>query len=405
MDGEKLCEAAENAAGCSGCGACPHFGLCGGCRYDGQDYPAELAAKEKELKALFAPVTAEGFFEGPGYGGMSGSPETVGYRNKMEYSFGNAEKDGPLTLGLHRRGSFYDVIDVEGCRIVHPDFGTICRGVRDFFRERNVPFLHKKTHQGALRHLVLRRSSTDGSLMVNLVTGSAYTPDEDFVQLILGLPLEGKVAGILHTRNDSLGDAVIPEEVRLLWGQDFLTEELLGLSFKLSPFSFFQTNTRGAELLYSLARDYVGEIDGSTVYDLYSGTGTIAQVLAPAAGQVIGVEIVEEAVAAARENACLNGLTNCSFIAGDVLKCLDGIEEAPDYIVLDPPRDGVNPKALPKLMARGAGRMVYISCKPKSLARDLPALALGGYRLEKLAFVDMFPGTAGCEAIGLLVKE
>ena len=186
--------------------------------------------------------------------------------------------------------------------------------------------------------------------------------------------------------------------------EEAILEKLLGLQFKITPFSFFQTNSRGAEVLYSIARDYIGDTKDCNVFDLYSGTGTIAQMLAPAAGKVTGVEIVEEAVEAAKENAALNGLTNCTFLAGDVLKVLDTIEDKPDLLVLDPPRDGIHPKALPKLLAYNVDRIVYISCKPTSLARDLEMFFAHGYEVKKMCSVDMFPGTGNVETVVLLSK-
>jgi len=382
---------------------CSAFGRCGGCRYGAEPYAEQLAAKEQEMLKLFRTQLPEEFFACGKYEGILGSPQQYGCRNKMEYSFGNESKDGPLTLGLHKKGSFYDILPVPDCRIAPADFGLICDAVQAYFREKEVPFLHKKSHQGILRHLVLR-ANRKGEILANLVTVSGYLPGKEFVDLLLQLPLEGKLCGILHTENNSLADAVIPEKVTTLWGDDFLTETVLGLTFRISPFSFFQTNTPGAELLYGKAREYIGAIDGCTVYDLYSGTGTIAQVLAPAAKEVIGVEIVEEAVQAARENAALNGLSNCSFLCGDVLKVLDEITQVPEMIVMDPPRDGVNPKTLQKIMRRGAENLLYISCKPASLVRDIPALRLDGYEPQRLCLVDMFPNAAGCEAIALLSK-
>lgn len=384
--------------------SCPHAGSCGGCGLRPMNYEQQLAAKENEMKKLFLPVLGEDFFADGRYEGILPSPKQEGYRNKMEYTFGNAEKNGPLMVGMHRKGRFFDVIEVPQCRLVHPDLNVITAAVQAYFREKEVPFFHKMNHAGILRHLVLRRSESNGELLINLVTRFGYEPGEEFLQLLLELPLEGKISGILHTENDSLSDAVIPEKVTLLWGRDWLEEHLLGLRFKITPFSFFQTNSRGAEVLYTKAREYVGEIGGSTVFDLYSGTGTIAQLLAARAGHVTGVEIVAEAVQAARENAAANGLTNCTFHCGDVLTAVDDIGEVPDYIVVDPPRDGVHPKALPKLMRFGAARMVYISCKPKSLARDIPALRLGGYEPVRLALVDMFPFTPNVEAVCLLKK-
>jgi predicted RNA methylase len=219
------------------------------------------------------------------------------------------------------------------------------------------------------------------------------------------LPVEGKYAGILHMTNNSLSDVVKSENTQVLYGQDFFYEELLGLKFKISPFSFFQTNSAGAEVLYSLAREYIGDVQGKVVFDLYSGTGTIAQVLAPVAEKVVGVEIVEEAVEAAGENAALNGLDNCTFIAGDVLSVLDELEETPDTIVLDPPREGVHPQAIRKILDYSVPCIVYISCKPTSLARDLEVFLEYGYRPEKAVCVDMFPWTRGIETVVLLSQQ
>ena len=244
----------------------------------------------------------------------------------------------------------------------------------------------------------------EGSLDVDaLITG--------FKDLLLSLEqdrkLAGKFAGILHITNDSIADVVQSDRTELLYGQEYFYEELLGLKFKISTFSFFQTNSYSAEVLYQTARDYVGDLGGSdkTVFDLYSGTGTIAQLMAPAAGKVIGVEIVEEAVEAAKKNAAANGLDNCEFIAGDVLKVLDEVEEKPDMIILDPPRDGIHPKALPKIIAYGVDHIVYISCKPTSLVRDLEVFLENGYRVDKAVAVDQFPWTANVETVVLLSRK
>jgi 23S rRNA (uracil-5-)-methyltransferase RumA len=230
---------------------------------------------------------------------------------------------------------------------------------------------------------------------------------QPFTEMLLKLPLKGKIVGILHTWNDSLADMVQSDKTDILYGQDFFYEELLGLRFKVTEFSFFQTNTYGAEVLYQTARDYIGQIGQGemTIFDLYTGTGTIAQLMAPVAKEVVGVEIVEEAVEAAKKNAELNGLTNCRFIAGDVLKVLDDIPEKPDLIILDPPRDGVHPKALQKILKYGVERMVYISCKPTSLARDLEAFLAAGYHVEKAVAVDQFPWSANVETVVLLSQH
>ena len=381
---------------------CRHFGICGGCSYQTLPYEEQLALKADMVRRLTSESCPDHVFEG-----IKGSPVVSGYRNKMEYSFGDEVKDGPLTLGLHKRGSFHDIVTVEDCRIADRDFTEILLGTLKLCREEGLSFYKKMKHCGYLRHLLVRKARKTGEILTALVTSGQTEGDETlflekFVSMLQALPLEGTLAGILHMRNDSMADVVQSDETTVLWGQDYFYEELLGLRFKITPFSFFQTNSAGAEVLYSTARDYAGTIDGRLIYDLYSGTGTIAQILAPVARKVIGVEIVEEAVQAAKENAALNGLENCEFLAGDVLKVLDEIEEKPEMIVLDPPRDGIHPKALPKIIAYGVEKILYISCKPTSLARDLKAFTAAGYQVERMCCVDMFPETAHVETVVLL---
>ena len=439
--------------------SCPHFGFsskegpcCGGCLYQTLSYEDQLKLKEEQLQELFSGLVP-GFDQI--YEGALPSPEQHFYRNKMEYSFGDSVKGGPLELGMHRRGSFYDVLSVEKCCIAGKGFNEILAVTRDFFREKGIAFYRKGSHRGYLRHLLVRKAHFNGEILVDLVTAD-YLPDswegaegfgtnsrydglrdergglhgshpkmtqeeQALEQALLAewkdrlLALEERedfdcrFAGILHTRNNSVADAVKDEGTRVLYGQDYFTEKLLGLSFKVTPFSFFQTNSAGAEVLYQKARDYImegagGDL-GNVVYDLYSGTGTIAQILSPAAKEVIGIEIVEEAVEAAKVNAEGNGLSNCHFIAGDVLKALDDVEKKPDYIVLDPPREGLNPKAMTKIVDYNVPALIYIACKPTSLQRDLPYFMEHGYQVKKLCGVDMFPFTPNLEALCLLVKE
>lgn len=380
--------------------ACPHFGICGGCEFQTLPYEEQLKMKEAQVKALLEPVCPELPFEG-----ILPSPVSKEYRNKMEFSFGDAYKGGPLSLGMHKRGSFYDIADVSGCQIVDEDFRKILTCTLEHFQKEEIPFFQKMRHEGYLRHLLVRKAVKTQEILVDLVTSTQMEPDlQPWVQKLLALPLKGKFAGILHTSNDSLADVVQNDGTEILYGQDFFYEELLGLKFKISPFSFFQTNSLGAEVLYSKAREYVGNTKDQIVFDLYSGTGTIAQILAPVAKKVVGVEIIEEAVEAAKVNAGLNGLDNCEFLAGDVLKVLDTIQEKPDFIVLDPPRDGIHPKALSKIIDYGVERMVYISCKPTSLARDLVELQERGYQVERCCCVDMFPGTGNVETVVMLSK-
>ncbi len=380
---------------------CPHFAVCGGCTYQNLSYQDQICLKTGQLKELL-----DGAVQGPYvFEGVKESPRPLAYRNKMEFSFGDEEKDGPLTLGMHKRGSFYDITPVPQCRIVDEDYRKILVCLSEYFRERQLPFYHKLRHSGYLRHLLVRKGTKTGEILVVLVTSTQLEePDGPWVKRLLELSLEGEIAGILHTYNDSLADVIQSDRTEVLWGRDYFYEELLGLRFKVSPFSFFQTNSLGAEVLYETARDYLGDTRNKVVFDLYSGTGTIAQMLAPVAHRVVGVEIVEEAVEAARVNAGLNGLSNCMFIAGDVLKVVDELTDKPDLIVLDPPRDGIHPKALKKIIDFGVERIVYISCKPTSLVRDLEMLQGTGYRVERAVGVDMFPGTGHVESIMLLSK-
>lgn len=404
---------------------CPHFGVCGGCRYQNLPYEQQLDLKKRQVEGLIDNAGLDFTIEK-----IYGSPIETGYRNKMEYSFGDEYKDGPLSLGMHKKGSFYDIVPLTDCQIVDPDFNLLVTEIREYFREKGTSFYHRMRHTGFLRHLVLRRSAKTGQILVNLVTSSQGDLDEEeFVGRILSLSadvspvkdvvaeaegngkgmtghgrLDGRIAGILHTVNDSLADVVQSDETRILYGQDYFYEYLENLRFKITPFSFFQTNTLGAEVLYGKVRDYVGETKDKLIYDLYSGTGTIAQMLAPVAKKAIGVEIVEEAVESARINAVDNKLDNCQFIAGDVLKVVDSLTEKPDILILDPPRDGINPKALKKIIGFGVEEMVYVSCKPTSLMRDLVILKEAGYEVKKACLVDMFPGTVHVETVCLMSR-
>lgn len=309
-------------------------------------------------------------------------------------------------MGLHKKGSTYDVLTASDCRLVHEDMTAILDCVLGYFQERNVPYYKKLRHEGYLRHLLLRRGDATGEILVNLVTTTQGEYDlRSLTERILALELEGRIAGILHIFNDSLSDVVKSDRTEIIYGQDFFLEKLMGMEFKITPFSFFQPNTRGAEVLYRVVREYIGDLRDRTVFDLFSGTGTIAQVLAPVAKQVIGVEIIPEAVEAARENAAKNGLKNCRFIAGDVFRVLNEIPEKPDVIVLDPPRDGIHPKALPKILDYGAERIVYISCKVTSLARDLEMIQGRGYEMVKCRAVDQFCETVHTECVCLLLKK
>ncbi|AVM67904.1 23S rRNA (uracil(1939)-C(5))-methyltransferase RlmD [Lachnospiraceae bacterium oral taxon 500] len=387
---------------------CPVFGQCGGCTYQLLPYSLQLAQKTEQVRLLLTSVNAEALLTE-----IVPSPSELTYRNKMEYSFGNEYLDGELTLGLHKRGSSYDITPAAECVLVPEDFNRIVRLTQDFFRQKGCSFYHIRRRTGFLRYLILRHGQATGELMINLVTSSQCEPVSTASLLQewqkelerLAPQLDNRIVSVLHTLSDSPSDAVKPEQVTLLCGREYYEEMLLGLRFKVSPFSFFQTNTGGAERLYQTVTEWLGSVSGKTIFDLYSGTGTITQIVSQVAKQAIGVEIVEEAVAAARENAERNGLTNCRFIAGDVLKVIDDLTERPDILVLDPPRDGIHPKALPKIIGFGAEKIIYISCKPTSLVRDLAIFQEHGYQMEKIKCVDMFPQTGHVETVCLLSRK
>lgn len=384
---------------------CPHFGQCGGCTYQNLPYEEQLAMKESQIKKMMdEAVNGKYVWEG-----VKPSPVKQAYRNKMEFSFGDEYKDGPIALGMHKRGSFHDIVNVTDCQIVDEDYRKILDCTLEAARESGLLYYHRMRHTGYFRHLLVRKAVKTEEILVDLVTTTETDAQaflDTWVKKLLELELDGKMAGILHTKNDSVADVVKDEGTEVLYGQDYFYEELLGLKFKITPFSFFQTNSLGAEVLYETAREYIGDINEKVIFDLYSGTGTIAQILAPVAKKVVGVEIVEEAVEAAKENAALNGLDNCTFWAGDVLKVIDELGEVPDLIMLDPPRDGVNPKALMKILNFGVDRLVYIACKPTSLARDLEMIQGRGYKVEKISCVDLFPNTYHVETVvGLQRKD
>ncbi len=383
---------------------CPHSAFCGGCIYQGIAYEEQLLEKERQV---------HGFLEEKGINPaktdpIEGCPSQYRYRNKMEYTFGDFVKDGETTLGMHRKKNFMSIVTVDKCQLVDEDFNAILDATLSFVKEKGYPFYHKKTHRGLMRNLIIRRGVRTGELLVNIVTASdaglseAKFDEGEYVSRLLSLNLRNKIVGILRTYNDNLADAVNCEKLKTLWGRDYYMEKILGLAFKVSAFSFFQTNVPAAERLYSEALSLVDSFEGKTVFDLYCGTGTISQILALKAKKVIGIELVSEAVDAARENAALNGLSNCNFIAGDVFEVLKGVGEKPDVIVVDPPRVGIQPKALDKIIGYGVPEIVYISCNPKTMADNLRYMKYYGYQCVYLKPFDNFPLTKHIESIALL---
>ncbi|MBS4535821.1 23S rRNA (uracil(1939)-C(5))-methyltransferase RlmD [Clostridium sp. D2Q-14] len=381
---------------------CIHFWDCGGCKYQNLSYEDQLKMKKDQVLELLEKADIRDFeFEG-----IERSPKIWEYRNKMEFTFGDEYKDGPLSLGMHQKGKFYEILSVPYCQIVDEDFTDILSTVLDYFKEKDIPFYHKMRHEGVLRHLVVRKTANTGEILVNLVTSSQMKLElEELVERLKKIQYIGKFKGFLHTINDNLADAVQSDETSVLYGENYITEELLELNFNISAFSFFQTNSLGAERLYEIVREYAGDTDNKTVFDLYCGTGTIAQIMAPVAKTVVGIELVEEAVEKARDNAILNNLDNCEFIAGDVLVEVDNLKGSPDLIILDPPRNGIHKKAIKKIADFNASRLVYVSCKPTSLAEDLQEFKALGYEVKKVKCMDMFPHTPHVECVTILYRQ
>lgn len=381
---------------------CPHFGVCGGCSSQNLTYEKQLELLSDEVCELFEDKDIPMGM----YLGVKGSENIWEYRNKMEFTFGDLEKGGELTLGMHMKGKSFGVLTVDNCMIVDEDFRKVLTVTVEYFRKQNLPYYRVMKREGYLRHLVVRKASNTGELMVNLVTTTQIDFDlSGYTELLKSQTYKGKLVSVLHTENNSFSDAVVPEKVNILYGRDYIIEELLDLKFKISPFSFFQTNSRGAESLYSIVRDFMGNGDNKVVFDLYCGTGTIGQIAAHNAKKVIGLELIEEAVEAAKENAKLNGLDNCEFIAGDVAETIKQVKVKPDIIILDPPRSGVSPKALDYVIKFNAKEIIYVSCNPKTMVDNLETLLAAGYKVEKSKVKDMFPNTPHAETVVRLIKK
>lgn len=391
---------------------CPHFGSCGGCKLQNMTYEKQVEYKVQQIRDLLKRI---GGFESPPVEEPLLSPEPFFYRNKMEFSFSDrgsslpSEPSPSLFLGLHRRGSFDEVVDLQTCYLQAPETQAVLQIVREFARTSGLPAYSNRTHEGFWRFLVLRRGVRTGQWMVNLVTTeprvellSALVP-----QLLQALP---GLHSVVNNINTGKGGVAFGEQEELVWGKTTIEERLGPFVFEISANSFFQTNTLQAERLYQRVLEFADLTGREKVFDLYCGTGSISLFVSRQAREVIGIELVEDAVADAWRNAERNGAGNCRFVAGDVSVLLRDpqgfIREhgKPDVLILDPPRDGVHPRALIRLPSLGAKRIVYVSCNPATQARDLAHLA-SSYRVERVCPVDMFPHTAHIESVALLVTR
>ncbi|MBO4235734.1 MAG: 23S rRNA (uracil(1939)-C(5))-methyltransferase RlmD [Firmicutes bacterium] len=398
---------------------CPHSEFCGGCLYNGDNYDDVLKKKEGEVRDCFKShaIDISGLFQG-----IVGADEShrFAYRNKMEYTFGDFVKDGELQLGMHKKGNFMSIITVDECQLVPDDFNKILRCTLDFCIAHGYKHYNKKSHDGLLRNLIVRRGVRTGEIIVDIVTSSecdAVRTDvtcegggtlgfdaEAWKESLIALPLDGDIVGIMHTINDGLADTVACDEQRIIFGRDYYCEEICGLRFKVNVFSFFQTNVEAIERLYTEAVSLIPKLQGKVVYDLFCGTGTISQIVSEKAAHVVGVEIVEDSVEAATTNVALNGITNCKFIRGDVYKVLSDLP-APDVIIVDPPRMGLQTKTVNKVASYGVPEIIYISCNPKTLAADIADFRLAGYEPKYIKAYDNFPWTKHVETVVLMLRE
>ncbi|MCC3145541.1 23S rRNA (uracil(1939)-C(5))-methyltransferase RlmD [Halanaerobium sp. Z-7514] len=381
---------------------CVHYDNCGGCSIQHLDYNEQLKEKKQSLLETFkaAELDIDKFEK------LIESPQIFEYRNNMEFSFGDLKKGGKLQLGMHPRGKRYDVVTVDNCLLVDQDFRKILSTIIDYCREHDFKKYHIKLREGFLRNLVIRKGINTGEVIANLITTSQR--DHDFSPLlkrINKLDLKGELVGFIQTINDNFSDQVVCDEMIVYQGRKYFYDQLLDKKFKIDSLSFFQTNTLGAEVLYAEAKKYLDNPLEKTIYDLYCGAGSISQSIADNAAKIYGIDIDQAAIKRAQENAELNNVANTEYIAGDVLEKIEVLTDKADLIIIDPPRPGINPKALNKIASIKAKEILYISCNPKSLARDIKELKLHNYKLEKFKAVDMFPHTRHLEVISLLKKD
>lgn len=390
---------------------CKHFGVCGGCKWQMLPYQKQLQYKEQEAIQNLKRI---GKVELPETLPIAGSENTIHYRNKLEFTFSNKryllpeenvlpseEADG--ALGYHAPRLFDKVIEIEECFLMEEVNNQIRNTVRDFALQNKYSFYDFRQHTGWLRNMVIRYCST-GELMVNFIFNYEEETERKKIldHLLKAVPA---ITTLLYTINPKWNDTIYDLIPQVYYGKGYVMEKLEGFEFKISPKSFFQTNTKQAEQLYTITRDFAGLTGNEVVYDLYCGTGSIGIFLSKGAKKIIGVEVIEEAIIDARENAAINNITHAEFFTGDVIKiCNDdffAFHGRPDVIITDPPRAGMHEKLVTKLLEIAAPRIVYVSCNTATQARDL-ALLSAKYTIEKVQPVDMFPHTHHIECVVLL---
>ncbi len=397
---------------------CKHYGVCGGCKWQCLAYEHQLKYKQQQVVDA---LTRIGKVELPDVMPILGSEKTCAYRNKLEFTFSNkrwltweevaqgVSYDNMDALGFHIPGAFDKVLDIEECALMHPLNNRLRNAIRDFAHSEGVPFFDLRTQTGVLRNIMIRTSTT-GEVM--LLVQARVTADEEMEQLkkVLGFIADSfpEVTSLLYVINNKCNDTFGDLEVHTFKGTDVIFEEMEGLRFKVGPKSFYQTNSEQAYNLYKVARDFAALTGEEVVYDLYTGTGTIANFVAAKAKKVVGIEYVEDAIIDARVNAELNGFNNLTFFAGDMKDILtrDFISEhgRPDVIITDPPRAGMHNDVIDTILFAAPRRIVYVSCNPATQARDLSLLDRD-YRVTAVQPVDMFPHTHHVENVVLLERR
>lgn len=392
---------------------CPHFGTCGGCKWQMLPYSQQLIYKQQQVTDQLSRI---GNVELPQIEPILGSADERYYRNKLEFTFSTAryrtfeeiearnEKFEPEpALGFHAPGLFDKVVEIHQCFLQPEPTNTLLTVLRNYTKERNLPYYDYKKQYGWLRNVVLRVATT-GEVLVNLVMHHEDKEEREALLQHMQTNIPG-ITSLNYTLNGKMNDTIHDLDVHCWYGKDHIVEKLENFSFKISPKSFFQTNTRQAEALYRIAREFAGLTGTETLYDLYCGTGSIGIFCSAGAKKVIGIEVVEDAIKDAWQNAAMNGLTHCQFYAGDVEKiCTDAFfaeHGRPDVIITDPPRAGMTEKLIQQLLKMRAPRVVYVSCNPATQARDLQLLD-EAYKIVRLRPVDMFPHTHHIENVALL---
>lgn len=376
---------------------CAHFGVCGGCRWQDLDYPAQLEYKKRQVIESLRRI---GRFEDPPVEDVLPSPEEYFYRNKMEFSFGR-DPAGVLTLGLHPAASYEDVFDLKKCHLQSELSNGIVGCVRDLCRRAELPAYDVRTHAGFLRYLTIREGKFTGEVMVNLVTAEGDAPQLSGIAQAVAAQFPA-VVSFIRSVNSRRATVAVGEREEVLHGRPFLTERIGGATFEITASSFFQTNSRQAERLYASVLEAAQVGSDDDVLDLYSGTGTISILASRLAREVRGVESHPDSVRNAERNAALNGARNCFFIRGDVRKSLAamaGDRRPPSIVMVNPPRAGLNASVVNHMLRLRPRRFVYVSCNPTTLARDLGLICERDYTLRWVRPVDMFPHTFHVECV------